>query len=368
MSERQTLNFASLQKPVSLPAVLAESQSYSPAWRIAAVVLGLLVLAPFIILVVLITIGNVNMGGILMGLFLWLAAGLGGRDMYKEMRKNVILRRFAADNQWLFAKDLVDTSYPGDYFRSRFVRIADRLRTPEKLFFELGNMRIVGQQERSYSGPTYGYLRIKLPRQLPHMMLQSKSPNALPIAGTIDPDQRLSLEGNWDHSFTLYAPKDYETDALYVFTPDIMQKFMDHVGQFNCEIVDDELYFFSPTRFDLTKPAVITGLLELISDITRKFDRQIAYYSDANVGNRQANVIAQPGRRLHNSLLLRWLWRGLTLVLLGLVLYGAYVLVEQAKQAGGNAPVFRLFASFFITLAIVFVVGAGSRWWQRHQK
>lgn len=368
MSERQTLNFASLQKPVSLAAVLAESHSYSPAWRVAAVVLGLIVLAPFIILIVLITIGNVNTGGIMMCLFLWLAAGLGGRDIYKEMRKNVMLRHFAADNQWLFAKDLIDTSYAGDYFRTRFVRIADRLRTPDRLFFELGNMRIVGQQERSYSGPTYGYLRIKLPRRLPHMMLQSKSPTALPIAGTIDSEQRLSLEGNWDHSFTLYAPKDYEADALYVFTPDIMQKFMDRVGQFNCEIVDDELYFFAPSRFDLTKPTVITSLLELVGDITKKFDHQIDYYSDANVDSRQANLIAQPGRRLHSSPLLRWLWHVLTLVLLGLALYGAYVLIEQAKQAGGNAPVFRLFASFIITLAIVFVVGAASRWWQRHQK
>ena len=34
--------------------------------------------------------------------------------------------------------------------------------------------------------------------------------------------QVLSLEGDFDRYFTLYCPKEYERDALYVFTPDLM--------------------------------------------------------------------------------------------------------------------------------------------------
>lgn len=365
-AQATTINLASLRQPVSLRAALAEIRRSRVVWRIALFIIGLAFVVPFIIIITLITIGNVNTGGIMMCLFFWLMGWLGGRDMIKETRKNIVLRRFAAANGWGFACDVIDDSYPAKYFRTRFVRIADMIRSPGQLFFELGNFRIVGQVERSSKGPTYGYIRIKLPRRLPNIMLQSKAPGALPLPGSPDPNQRLSLEGNWDDYFTLYAPKDYERDALYIFTPDVMQKFMDEVGQFNSEIIEDEIYFFSQNRLDLTKQAVITNLIGLVANVVQKFDHQIDYYSDERVGCRQANAIAQPGQRLQNSQLLRWFWRIVTVLMLALLVFGAYSLIRQAMH-GHYAPLSRMFASLLITMVLAYVIGAAARWWQRRQ-
>lgn len=42
----------------------------------------------------------------------------------------------------------------------------------------------------------------------------------------------LSLEGDFDRYFTLYCPGDYERDALYVFTPDLLALLIDESRHF----------------------------------------------------------------------------------------------------------------------------------------
>lgn len=69
----------------------------------------------------------------------------------------------------------------------------------------------------------WGFVALSLDRALPHMVLDSRSNNGL-FGGTNLPtvfskDQVLSLEGGFDTHFTLYCPREYERDALYVFTP-----------------------------------------------------------------------------------------------------------------------------------------------------
>lgn len=358
-----SLKFAALSQKIRLRQAAQEMKHYGAVWKVAITLIALVLLAGALIPIVMVAIGQIDGGGLFFGLVLIAGAIYGFSDAFREVRKNIRIRNFAAANGLGFASDKIDDSYPGTYFQARYVRIADMIRFPGNLFFELGNFRIVGQQERSYSGPTYGYLRIKLPRRLPHMMLQAKASGS-PLPGSLDPSQILRLEGDWDRVFTLYAPKDYETDALYVFTPDVMQKFMDLMGNFNCEIVDDEIYFFGAGRFDLTKPQVIMDLLDLIHDTMQKFDHQIAYYSDAQVDNRQLNTIATPGRQLKNSLWLQLLWLSFGVILFGLLVYGAYYFIGQAK-AHPDISVYRLSASSCLTIAIAFVIGTAVRWWQR---
>ena len=193
----------------------------------------------------------------------------------------------------------------------------------------------------------------------------------LPLPGAIDPSQRLSLEGDFNHVFTLYAPKRYERDALYVFTPDVMAKFMDLFGNFNSEIIDDEIYFFSSRKLDLLKPAVFTELLQTITEFSKKFDHQVDYYSDerGTVGSPRTatNTVADAGRHLKTSPLLRALYVVCSLVIVALMVFGAYTLIMNSTH-GDNGPLFRTLASSLITIVIVVAVGVVARWWTRHHR
>lgn len=83
-----------------------------------------------------------------------------------------------------------------------------------------------GKQRRMY---TWYYAGMRLPRRVPHLVLDSKSNDGtvmgkalisnLPVV--ISSSQRISLEGDFDRYFTLYAPR-YDVDVRYVLTPDVM--------------------------------------------------------------------------------------------------------------------------------------------------
>ncbi len=127
-----------------------------------------------------------------------------------------------------------------------------------------------------------GFVRIELPRRLPHMYLQSRTwtgkPNAIRIPfGT---HQRLSLEGDFDRWFHLYCPREYERDALYVFTPDLMAVLIDHAAGFDVEVIDDWLYVYGRTGFDLSDAAVTEFALRLDDALGRGTARQTRRYRD----------------------------------------------------------------------------------------
>lgn len=114
------------------------------------------------------------------------------------------------------------------------------------------------------------YLRIDMNRNLPHVILDSTVDNVNVLGKVfnnlpddIDPNQRLSLEGGFNDYFTLYAPKDYERDALYIFTPDLMA-------------------------------------FRIMSIMGAKLYNQTDYYADERIGNWQLNVVADQGKRLKN--------------------------------------------------------------------
>ncbi|MEO7546479.1 MAG: hypothetical protein ABIT21_09370 [Terrimesophilobacter sp.] len=76
---------------------------------------------------------------------------------------------------------------------------------------------------------------------VPNMILDAKSNNFLwtNLPQNFSRNQVLSLEGDFDKHFTLYCPKEYEHDALYVFTPDLMTRLIDHAAGYDVELVDD---------------------------------------------------------------------------------------------------------------------------------
>jgi hypothetical protein len=144
---------------------------------------------------------------------------------------------------------------------------------------------------------TYGYIAITLERAVPQLVLDSKR-NGSSIPMMIGGGQKLALEGDFQKHFTLYAPKGYERDALYIFTPDLMALLIDETGDFDVEVVDNMLFVYSTQPFDTTSAATWQRIGRIRDVVGAKAIAQTDYYADDRRATDSAAPIAEGGRRL----------------------------------------------------------------------
>ncbi|WP_395639542.1 hypothetical protein [Pseudolysinimonas sp.] len=216
---------------------------------------------------------------------------------------------FARTNRMTFSPADPNPSYPGAIFSTGSARTAiDHFRSIDGRFFDLGNFQFVTSNGKSSTTHTWGFLALSLERRLPHMLLDSLQNNTWGLsglAGQFDRTQVLSLEGDFDRSFTLYCPRQYETDALYVFTPDLMALCIDQVAPFDVEIVDDWMFVYSPRGFAMDNPALLDRLFRIIDVVGAKALSRTRRYRDEKAttpaglpAGFAANVVAPRGQRL----------------------------------------------------------------------
>lgn len=213
------------------------------------------------------------------------------------------MSRFAAANGLVFEQSSPAPNYPGVIFGLGTSRaVSDHFRTPEGRFIDFGNYRYVTGSGRNRTTHQWGFLAMQLDRALPHMLLDSRANNGvfggtnLPI--TFRRDQVLSLEGDFDRFFTLYCPREYERDALYVFTPDLMALAIDEAAPFDIEIADQWLFVYSAAPFPLADAATYQRLLRIVSTVGAKALSQTDRYVDERIGDFSANLVAPAGQRL----------------------------------------------------------------------
>ena len=144
---------------------------------------------------------------------------------------------------------------------------------------------------------TYGYIAITLQRAVPQLVLDSKR-NGSSIPMMIGGGQKLALEGDFQKHFTLYAPKGYERDALYIMTPDLMALLIDETGDFDVEVVDDMLFVYATQPFDTASAAVWQRIGRIRDVVGAKAISQTDYYTDDRQAANATTPIADDGRRL----------------------------------------------------------------------
>jgi hypothetical protein len=172
-----------------------------------------------------------------------------------------------------------------------------------------------------------GLCAIRLSTNLPHIVLQARSRTNLSAQAVPGRAQRLSLEGNFDDHFTLYCPKEYERDALYLFTPDVMARLIDRVHEFDVEIIDDWLFFVTSRDVVTLQPQTWDGLVDASTALTDKITRWERWRDDrlpvtdaplagSSVAAHGPGRVGVRGRRLRMTVgpgVL--LWIGITVVL-----------------------------------------------------
>jgi hypothetical protein len=138
------------------------------------------------------------------------------------------------------------------------------------------------------------------------MLLDSRANNGMfgssNLPSAFRRDQVLSLEGDFDRYFTLYCPRQYERDALYVFTPDLMALLIDEAAPYDVEIIDRWLFVYAARPFPLADPHTYQRLLRIVATVGRKALSQTDRYRDERVGDFDANIVAPAGRRLRSGI------------------------------------------------------------------
>lgn len=152
-------------------------------------------------------------------------------------------------------------------------------------------------QKGDQQGPrqTFRYLALRLPRDLPHIVVDSRRNGKLrqfsPVAAP------LSFEGDFDKFFTVYVPAGYERDALELFTPDVMACLIDAGTGWDIEIVEDRMIVTSGKVSKRHDQSEITALLRFAELFGAELEHQAQTYSDPRAAYPRTQVAAG-GQRL----------------------------------------------------------------------
>lgn len=307
-----TLDYSALNQPVTQADIAAfkaveikKSKGTTTAVAIVFIVIALIILDVVVITTIISSLNAPSGFAIpLVLLFTAVPALLAFTAMRSQLKKRTALYKFAAANGLHFIYDVTDPGYAGMIFDEGHGRSIQ-----EALVFtdgtEIGNYRYVTGSGKSRQDHYWSYVRIKLARHLPNMVLDARKNNLFGSLSNL-PDsfsrkQTLSLEGDFDKYFTLYAPKEYERDALYVFTPDIMATMIDAGQAYDMEVVDDNLMLYISGPVMLNSEAQLAPLRSIVEKIGSELRDQSDYYADERVGDRTMNIVAEPGRRLKSG-------------------------------------------------------------------
>jgi hypothetical protein len=217
------------------------------------------------------------------------------------------LTQFAAANGFSFQVSTPAPNFPGCVFQHGDSRTAENtFATPSGRFLDFGNYQYSTGSGKNRTTHHWGYLALKLDRKLPNMVLDSKANNGLfgstNLPQVFSRDQVLKLEGDFDKYFTLYCPSQYQADALYVFTPDLMALLIDDAAPFDVEIVDDWMFVYSAQVFEPLDAATYARLFRIVQTVGAKAVSQTENYRDDRVAaSPGAGIVAPQGQRLRHG-------------------------------------------------------------------
>lgn len=179
------------------------------------------------------------------------------------------ISQFASANNMSYSMGIsaaFNTRMKGMFANSNSIEnavVTEVLHSTADPFSELGNIQFsivradLGLHREIDTIHTWGFAKVTLPNSLPHIILDSLTNDMFGLGslpGSLDKKQRLSLEGELDTKFALYAPLDYATDAYYIFPPSVLIQFTNLSQPYDIEIIEDAMYIYRHNKFDLGNP------------------------------------------------------------------------------------------------------------------
>lgn len=284
-----------------------ESTFYSKAFKLLNILAIVIIVVTLILFFAGFITGNMEIPlSLLMQNVIIVSMIFAGQAAYRKITtKRAKLYKFATANHIAL---LIDQPVPTDQYSGMIFdeghsqRIDEALHLPNNI--EIGNYQYTTGSGKNQSVHIWGYAKVPLTRRLPQMVLDAKSNNIFEFTNLPDSfrGQEMMLEGDFNNYFTLYAPKQYDVDARYVFTPDVMAALIDYGSKYDIEVVDDQLYLYSKTAIVLDDATTLQQLMQVVNVIGSELIDQSRNYSDDRIGDSRANIVAEPGRKLKQKI------------------------------------------------------------------
>ena len=130
----------------------------------------------------------------------------------------------------------------------------------------------------------FSFVQFTLPARVPHIFVANRRASVLSWAGLrIAGGTKLGGSTEFDGIFTLHSPKDYERDALYIFTPDLLAALIDYAPGSELELIDNTAFLYLAKEPELWKPEVANALEAVIEKLSTVLERQTHRYRDDRV-------------------------------------------------------------------------------------
>ncbi|MEK6833593.1 MAG: hypothetical protein AABY32_06120, partial [Nanoarchaeota archaeon] len=172
--------------------------------------------------------------------------------------KTEFIKKFAKINNFKYQDKLFDTknikadylkigeNYLNDVVSGIYMNCPFRIYTFVSVIGNgLGNIKTPGKVEFTVCEIKYSTNMINLFLQTKYKNISEKNFIDPTKASVLNNKYPVELEGNFNDFFTLYMPREYEIEALQVFTPDVMELFMDNAKNFSVEFVDNFIFIYS---------------------------------------------------------------------------------------------------------------------------
>ena len=187
-------------------------------------------------------------------------------------------KAFAADNKWIYKKTGDASQEAGLIFNkgntgSRIISHVIEAKSGERLlrFFEYQFTTGSGDDKTTYFFTVFEYT---MQGTFPHIYLDSKFMTYRTSMTSVG--VKVPLPGDMKKNFTLWAPEQYEIEALEIFTADVLAFIEEQKFALDVEIVDSEVIFYRQgnvnSRDELTKAhAAAQALIEKIGPRLDRF-------------------------------------------------------------------------------------------------
>lgn len=306
------IDYSPLTRPISMRQALVYDMTIMTVRNKRFLyMIGISFIVLFIILISMtvvpsLTNGGINIAPLVLLLLVALAVLIAVSIVAGKAKLSQRVRKFAEVNGFVSLSNVSYPGYSGAIFNqahTRRITFAVIVPSETEREVEYGEYQYTDGYGRYAHVYQYGYIKIKLTRRLPHIMIHSKgnSPNHHFFSS-----QKMQLEGDFNDYFNVYVPTGYERDALYILKPDLMASLIDNAKEYDIEIIDDELFIYKYGTWYLATPGVLGDLQSLTERIMKEVNEETVRYVDTRVENHTSNIIAEPGQRLkrHN---LSWL-------------------------------------------------------------
>lgn len=215
--------------------------------------------------------------------------------VFKQITSSIRIQRFADENGVDFfsrSEEIIERHKKISIIASRHEVARNVLVfnvSPYEL--EIGNFSKKFDTENSNrtTDNGYGYIHFKIDKNLPHIIVDSKSNNGFGDLSNFKDlenfEQKLELEGDFNNYFRLLAPRSYKSDALYIFTPDFMQVVKDNFKDFDIEINGHDVYLYRYGQFEFNNRSSMTDLIKLANIAIETLGRRVKLYKDGGITN-----------------------------------------------------------------------------------